>query len=518
MNEHTLRGYFHSAAFFAGVAFIAWVYEYAGLSEYGPFSLHSWRQADGASLALCYFENGMNFFEPKVHHVLGGNNAAVGEFPILYYIAAIGYHVWGPEDVLLRLLVFACFTAGMWAWSKILWKWLDSRTISLALPWAFYGSPLLAFYGYNYLPNPAALGLTILGIYGLLKYFEKPDTPRLVFATSFLLLGALLKVSMLTYTIAALATAGWLFLIPPGGKSRYFPDRSVFWNWIIAASLIIVGAAAWYLWAMNYNKTNHSGLLMTTILPIWDMPKEEIIRYAKEIYLWYHKIYFPSWTLIAFLVLIPLIGAFHKHFPRPVLVFATFVLLGSIAFLLLFYNQILVHHYYIIDVMPAMMVVFSMAWWWMQQRKPAKLHLPLLPLAAMCVFAILINYGNKHISDYYKNSDYIPGFNRSLMKKEGLRRFMAEKGLSYDSTLMVTVPDVTPNVNLYYLNAKGWNTRPDEQLADSDLERYALWRATTLAVTDTSYLSRPEMARWFAHPIGTFDGSIHFFDIRPYWK
>ncbi len=518
MRQKYLPSLLHSVAFFAGVAFIAWVYEYAGLNHYGPFSLHSWRQADGASLARCYYENGMDFFQPAVHHVLGGDNAAVGEFPLLYYLAAIGYHLWGPHDVILRLLVFGCFTAGMWAWSRILWKWTGNSIVALALPWAFYGSPLLAFYGFNFLPNPAALGLTTLGMYGLWKYFEHPDAPKLVFATTFLLLGALLKVSMLTYTLAAMATAVWLFVITPGGKSRYFPDKTVFWNWMVAGGLIIIGAAAWYLWAMNYNRTHHSGLLMTTILPIWNMPKEEILRFAREIYLWYHEIYFPSWMLIAFLVLIPLIGLVHRHFPRPAVIFAVFVLLGAIAFLILFYNQILVHHYYIIDVMPALMVVFSMAWRWLQQRKPTRIHLPLIPIAAIGLALVLLSYGNTHMADYYGNPQYTPGFNRSLMKTEALSRFMAEKALSYDSTLMVTVPDVTPNVNLYYLNTKGWNTRPDEQLGDADLERYALWRATTLAVTDTAWLSRPEMARWLAHPIGIFDDSVYFFDIRPHWK
>ncbi len=518
MDIKKFSGYLHSAAFLAGVALIAWYYDYAGVAQYGPFSLHSWRQADGASLARCYYENGMHFFHPKVHHVLGGDNAAVGEFPILYFLAAALYHFFGPHDVILRLLVFGCLTAGLWAWSKLLLRWTGSMAISLALPWAFYGSPLLAFYGFNFLPNPAALGLAIVGLYGLMRYWDKPSQSRLVFAGAFLLLGALLKVSMLIIPIAAMATALYFFFVAKGGKEKYFPDQAAFWNWMGAGAIIVAVTAGWYFWAAHYNKTHHSGLLLTTIMPIWKMPQEEIVRYAREIYLWYHSIYFSKFAIIAFLVLLPLALLAPRQFPRPVYVFALFTFGGSAAFLLLFYNQILVHHYYIIDIMPIVMIIFSMALWWFKQRIPAQLHIPVLPIAVFVFALTSLAYGKKHMADYYGNDHYVAPFNRSFTKQKELQQFLSQKSLTYDSTLAVVVPDMTPNVTLYYLNLKGWSTRPDESFSNADLERYALWRATTLVVSDTAYLSRPDMDKWLAHPIGVFDGTIHFFDIKPYWK
>lgn len=515
METNKLYGYLHSAAFFAGVALIVVYFNYADISQYGPFSLHNWRQADGASIARCYYENDMRFFQPKVHHVLGGDNAAVGEFPILYYIAAGLYHFFGPHDVILRLLVFGCFTAGLWAWSKMLLRWLGSPFLSVALPLAFYGSPLLAFYGFNFLPNPAALGLGLVGAYGLMRYWENPNRDRLLFAAAFLLLGGLLKVSLLIIPIAAIGVAKWLYFV--GDREKYFPDKKAFWNWLWAGAAVVGITMLWYLWASHYNKSHHSGLLMTTIMPIWKMPKEEIRRYAYEIYMWYHSIYFQKYGIWAFLALLPILLAMPRQFARPVYVLYLLVLLGSAAFLVLFYNQILVHHYYIIDIMPLAMLLFSMAVWWLHQKLGGRLRSVVLP-AGVALFALIsLAYGQKHLSDYYGNDQYIAPFNRSFTKQKELQEFMKEKGLTYDSTLAVVAPDVTPNVSLYYLNVKGWNTRPDENLSNADLERYALWRATTLVLSDTSYLSRPDMDQWLKHPIGVFDNSIYFYDIRPHW-
>ena len=517
MDTNKLSGYLHSAAFLAGVALIAWFYNYADIAQLGPFSLHNWRQADSASIARCYYENGMHFFQPKVHHVLAGANAAVGEFPILYYITAALYHVFGPHDVILRLLVFGCFTAGMLAWSKILLQWVGNWTASLALPWAFYGSPLLAFYGFNFLPNPAGLGLVFVGAWGLMRYWQRPGWGRLIFAGAFFLMAALIKVSTLVVPLAAMAAAKWFYFIVKGGREKYFPDKTALWRLLAAGAVIVALTAAWYLWANNYNKTNQSGLLMTYIMPIWKMPGAEIARYAREIYLWYHSIYFSKAGLWAFLALLPVVLAMPRQFPRPVYVFAWFTFLGSGAFLLLFYNQILVHHYYIIDIMPLAMLVFSMAAWWMKKKLSPKVGAVVLPVMLAAFALSSLAYGKKHLEDYYANDKFIAPFNRSFLKTKELQAFLEERGLSYNSTLAVTVPDQTPNVNLYCLNLKGWHIQPWENFSDADLERYAQWRATTLVISDSTYLSRPDMDKWLAYPLGVFDGTIYFYDVKPYW-
>ena len=61
----------HAALFVALLGALVWIYDYAAVARVGPISVHAWRQADAASLALNYYEHGMRFFEPRVHNVLG---------------------------------------------------------------------------------------------------------------------------------------------------------------------------------------------------------------------------------------------------------------------------------------------------------------------------------------------------------------------------------------------------------------------------------------------------------------
>ena len=51
---------------------------------------HTWRQADGYSVAVNYFYDGMDFWHPRLNNQHAEEGYAVGEFPILYYASAIG--------------------------------------------------------------------------------------------------------------------------------------------------------------------------------------------------------------------------------------------------------------------------------------------------------------------------------------------------------------------------------------------------------------------------------------------
>lgn len=137
-------------------------YNFHQIGHFGPVSVHSWRQADSASFALRYYQDGMEFFSPKVHNMQGGQGEAVAEFPIMYYLAAALYHLFGPKPILLRLLNFALLALGLFALFRLLRRLLDSWAMALLLPMLILGVPVLIFYGYNFLPNSVGFGFTLL--------------------------------------------------------------------------------------------------------------------------------------------------------------------------------------------------------------------------------------------------------------------------------------------------------------------------------------------------------------------
>ena len=74
-----------------------------------PSSIHQWRQADCLSIAKNYYEEGMNFFQPKIHFQGPKEGKAVSEFPILNFTAAYLWKIFGEHEYLYRLLGYVIY-------------------------------------------------------------------------------------------------------------------------------------------------------------------------------------------------------------------------------------------------------------------------------------------------------------------------------------------------------------------------------------------------------------------------
>jgi hypothetical protein len=73
-----------------------------------PSSVHQWRQAACLSLADNYYEGNWNLFEPSMHIQFSDNGTSgksAGEFPLLYYIVAILWKIFGKHEFIFRLLI-----------------------------------------------------------------------------------------------------------------------------------------------------------------------------------------------------------------------------------------------------------------------------------------------------------------------------------------------------------------------------------------------------------------------------
>ena len=81
-----------------------------------PESVHKWRQSDCTSLALNYYQNGMNFFQPQTHNFTSDNDTsgycATSEIPFVYYFVAILYKIFGYHDFIYRLFNTLIFYLG----------------------------------------------------------------------------------------------------------------------------------------------------------------------------------------------------------------------------------------------------------------------------------------------------------------------------------------------------------------------------------------------------------------------
>lgn len=108
----------HQLLFLTLLISVSLYYGYHKTLSFRPQSVHAWRQADCASITLNYYKNGMNFFKPQVHNLTsdGGTTGytATSEIPVLYYFSAFLYKIFGPHEMIIRLINMLIF---FWAYS-----------------------------------------------------------------------------------------------------------------------------------------------------------------------------------------------------------------------------------------------------------------------------------------------------------------------------------------------------------------------------------------------------------------
>jgi len=513
--DHSKGKKYSSLLFWALLIALGLGYGFHEYGWYGPISLHSWRQADSASFALCYYEEGMDFFSPRLHNRQSGSGITFAEFPIMYYLAAVLYRFFGPEPVILRLLNFLALALGLFVLFRLLRSLLDSWAPALLLPFLLLGFPVLVFYGFNFVPNTPALGFTLMAAGAFFQYQRSGKGWFYYLMCLLALLGALIKVSML---IPFLALAGMIFLeklLPK--KDNGF--RSPGWGPFLASSLLVAGlVAAWYMWAAYFNRQQGSFVLLTALKPIWEMTAESrlftfrvltrAVHHYWEIIAWKYSL----WLFMALWV-VSLLS--FKKIPRPAYLFLLLLSLGSISFLLFFFEQLYVHGYYWLDVMALPIYVFALGLWLLKQSFPRFFYHWLFYLAFLSFVLLNLHFCQGKMRLFY-SEEYIDDLNPAFLKQEALQDFYRQHGISFGSTLINVVPDLTPNLNLYYLNLRGWPWRPENDFRDENV----IWQANNnvdyFVVTDTAYLRREGLERTFSCPKLVFDSAVFFFDIRQF--
>src|SRR4051812_40000420 len=92
------------------LAALFFLYAYNKTLFYRPSSIHQWRQTDCLSITKNYYEEGLNFFQPKIHFQGVKDGKAVSEFPVLNYTVAQLWKIFGEHEFIYRLLEYLIFT------------------------------------------------------------------------------------------------------------------------------------------------------------------------------------------------------------------------------------------------------------------------------------------------------------------------------------------------------------------------------------------------------------------------
>ena len=450
-----------------------------------PCSAHQWRQSDGASYALNYYQHNLGFLPPQVHHRHAEDGRAVSEFPIVYYLAAQLYKVFGFHDYFIRWIHFAIFLLGLIYITKTARLFTKSIFLQL-LPVVFtITSSYLFYYSANFLPDVAALSLAMIGFYYFYLFDRKQSLIYFLSAFFFFVLAALLKISDAILMVCAMAFLGYQFLFNGG----YFVKQSA-WKKSLILLIPVLSVAILYAW-VQYDKyvaeRYHFGGNLFGLLPIWEATRNDInYIYTRIRDLWMAAI-LAKYTWIMLLTFILPVVFFFRKLDTLLRFFILLTFAGVVLYFFCWYKTFDVHDYYMINMFCLPLLIFYAAIDIIQKKQwlaNIRVAYPFYGMVSFIFFHSVYKCRAEQIYRYY-GKDYNT-FNTSYYRVEPyLRSIGIDK-----NDMVVSVPDPSPNITLYLMNNIGYtecytgeNYNVDNFVRDAGVKY--------LIVGDTSYLRNP---------------------------
>lgn len=494
-------------------------YGYLKIFHFTPRSTHQWRQADSASVALNYYQDGLNFFKPRMHYIMGGEGyvTGAGEAPIFYYLVAALYKIFGPQEGIFRLLSLLTFLLGLFLIAKIISIEAKDWFSPVILAALIMTSPVIAFYSFSFTPNIPAQGLGMIGIWFFYLFYKNQHVKYFRWSMFFYMLAGLIKISslmsfMVIAGIYALDLAG---LFKKAGEGKIFNKPLQFLPGFIG---VVLAMLLWKLWADHYNEIHNAKYFLSNIKPYWSVDDDTQLRIyerIKEIWFpaYYHK--YTFWGIASIGALLLFTPWFHKR-----ILYLSFLALaaGCTLFFLLWYQQFEGHDYYIIEMVLLPIIILGMFFIFLKKYFPKILSNTIFRIVLLVIVFLNAQYSKSILLHRYdQQSVFMSYFNPDLFKTKDLHAFLKNLGIGYPDKV-VTAPDTSPNNTLYHYNLRGWTElyMGDQKMNAAKVKACANEGAKYLLIHDKKYLDFENLQEVLAYPMGQFNHSVFVFDIRPF--
>ncbi len=314
-----------------------------------PSSIHVWAQCARASVALNYYDGDMNFFKPKIHRSVDGEGVTGLEFPLVNYVPAVCYKLFGFNEAYYRGFVLLCMAAGLLFFYLMLNRAVGNPLLSFALTLSAYCSPVFLYYSNNFMPDIPSIGFSLIAWYFLFGYLRssQESNRKLYVFILFATLAALIKA---TSMVTILTVMGMVFL-------DYFkfyklqPQQKLFLHKPRVLLFLFLGIAtvfAWYFWAHLLDKHYKSASFAMSPVMVTDWATASEVW--NIIYNNHRFEYYPYETYVFFIVVIALLAIGWRFVSR--VYFSAFFIatVGNMFVVYFFFYQFKDHDYYIIPL------------------------------------------------------------------------------------------------------------------------------------------------------------------------
>jgi 4-amino-4-deoxy-L-arabinose transferase-like glycosyltransferase len=233
-----------------------------------PFAeAHRWRFVTNLDVTRNFATRSMNIFWPQASW--GGPAAYLGmEFPLLQWIAAVLYKVFGDHETLCRYVTIA-FSVASIAVVFMLGKRMFGTAAGRAAAFLVAVSPSMVFFGRTFLSDIPMVFFMVAGLFGYVVYLETGSRGHAIAGAVCTALAGLVKLPAVAI-IGPIAWAAW--------RARGWSALRDRWLTVgIAAGLVIV--AAWYWHA---DRVFHMTGLTEAIFHSSDNPPPELMAFTNQ--------------------------------------------------------------------------------------------------------------------------------------------------------------------------------------------------------------------------------------------
>jgi len=475
-----------------------------------PQSIHIWRQTNSLSIALNYYEHGNSLFEPQIHNQFcddGMSGKSAGEFPIIYFGVAKLWKVFGVHEWIFRFVLLLILFFGLFALFETCFYFLKNQFWSGFVSLILFTSPMVVFYGINFLPDGTSLVLMFIGWFFVLRYHQLRKTYWLWIGAFFFTLSLSIKI---TSGISLIAFLAWIAFELIFRKKK---DQILGYGimQIMPYLVVIALTMAWYLYVVYYNNLHKGDYSEHTILPIWQMTSEKFSIIKDQVSKIFFKQYMnPYMQYLTIILWIGLIARFRKN---PFLLNWGLLLLplGVFSILMLWFQVLHGHDYYLIVLLIAFAFIWMALFYALKNYKWMR-H-PLMYGLLIAIFAYNVYSCRKELKNRYEG--WMNGWFVNNIEAVGELDPLLNQLQIGKNDRVISIPDPSVVVSLYFMNRPGYTDFGSDFNQEEGFRKRIGQGAKYLIINDTTILDKPVVKAFAEHYIGKYR-NVKIFDLRPY--
>ncbi len=407
-----------------------------------PQSIHQWAQCDRASVAWNFYKDGLDIFHPRVSNVDNGTGISGMEFPLINFLAAILYKIFGFHEFFYRLISLIIYSTGLVYAFKIAQYWLKNFWYSSAVMVLFGSSALLGFYAANFLPEPSSLSFSLIAWNQLLMYVEERKSKRIYIAFAFLMMACLIKLSSFVNVPAMIVLVSCISEREEKKKYLYLFSGMLL--------LTVIVAAGWYIYAARLSDNEHSAVFMlrSARAKNWEEFSSIWEEFRK---IWFYRIYNDYLLSAMFISLIAGVVVQRARQNKLPLIFVV-MSAGAMTFIYMMWAQLNHHDYYMIPLY-GMFLFGLIATVQLIRLIPGKLPVVLFVICFTVVLFYHLKTTVVHQRSAYDNTDWKYGWTQ-FDRYFDFNDYLKSKGVA-EREKIISVYDHTPDISLYLMEHKG---------------------------------------------------------------